>query len=205
MKKTLLFLHRLCCMIIEVITFFVVGFPPYPWYTALLVALTVVCIISYDYHSKHYLNELSDTVGTDLHYKVDLTRKIILKLTGALLFCAGIWFFEFFPFYDMLWFLLLTSFVKFSSFYFQLRKNAFFIVINEKEIIEYNENITSHHYPFEELASLRLKGHTLLVNMNPILPTKINLDITERDAFDIRQHLSTHAKSIFASFLSKGN
>jgi hypothetical protein len=105
----------------------------------------------------------------------------------------------------MLWFLLLTSSVKFSSSYFQLRKNAFFIVINEKEIIEYNENMTSHHYPFEALASLRLKGHTLLINMNPILPTKINLDITERDAFDIRQHLSTHAKSIFASFLNKGN
>ena len=205
MRKTALYVHRFLGLVTEVVTFFVVVFPPYPWFTGLLVMLSIAFTISFDYHLKHYLNKLSGTFNTALRYNINRTRKIIIKGAITIISCAGIWAFEFHPFYDMLWFLLLISSVKFSSSYFLLRKNAFFIVINEKEIIEYNENITSHHYPFEALASLRLKGYTLLVNMPPILPTKIDLDITERDLFDIRQHLSTHAKSIFASFLSKGN
>jgi hypothetical protein len=41
MKKIALYLHRFLGLAIEVATFFIVAFPPYPWYTGLLVALTI--------------------------------------------------------------------------------------------------------------------------------------------------------------------
>jgi hypothetical protein len=105
----------------------------------------------------------------------------------------------------MLWFLLLVGFTRFISSYFQLRKNASFIITNEKEIIEYAENVIAKHYEFKELTSLRMKGHTLLINNNPVLPTKIDLDITERDTLRLKTYFATHAKGIFVSFFSKGN
>jgi hypothetical protein len=205
MRKTALYLHRFLGLAIEVVTFFVVFFPPYPWYTGVLVALTLIYIISFDYHTKYYLRSLLSTFDITSSYKVDLTRKIIIKTVILLLFCGGVWVFEFYPFFDMLWFFLLIGFTRFISAYAFLRKNAFFLVINEKEIIDYDENLSAQHYEFENLITLQIKKHTLLIKSNPILPNKIDLDINEEEASRLKTYLSTHAKSIFASFLSKGN